>query len=203
MITITGPNGHQRDTRCVFNHSSVGHYFNWNFSSAAFQMAMKRYKQDLECTNLLNLLPFNPPPWNPDTFAKTSDMRDASQNRPDCRIIQGHMLHCTQVAIPSLTPETSYKFTKNTTEYICPHITLATSFTDPHTAYVVRVDPICPPYPSSKDYNPIWKARLGYFTAPARDVTSKGLLTCQPCYTECQIEYKHYPIQGIMLFVTK
>ncbi len=91
------------------------------FGTTAFKMAIKRYHQKPECTELLRIMSSKE--------ARTIHMEDYIQQfKEECRIVQGCLLHRLQSVYVLRKRSSTVPFRINRfSERICPHISFTTS----------------------------------------------------------------------------
>jgi hypothetical protein len=91
------------------------------FGATAFKMAIKRYHQQPECTELLKIMSSK--------ATKTIEIRDyVRQFREECRVVQGCLMHRLQSVYISHKCLTTTPFRRDPpSEIICPHIKFRTS----------------------------------------------------------------------------
>jgi hypothetical protein len=172
-------------------------YLHDNFSSVVFKMAMKRYNQNNpEHAKLLKLLAVRM-----ETGRGFDHIRKYSQQ---IRIINGSLFirqQITFLSLPTTSPRSrifSNSFRGLTMEWwetshwICPHLDFSIGG---DSAYVY-------PFPALMD---TWSTTLHFYDENDTQThhISSGLKQCCHCRTEYQLDFKHYPGRGVVIFCTQ
>jgi hypothetical protein len=189
-ISMTRQGGPAPECLSDDQYAMVEGFISINFSSTVFRMAMKRYQQNPECSQLLKLLSYDT-----DTRLGSSYVK---QSRADCRIIQGLMIHRVQNVFLSATSSTSPAFTTDPLFEICRHLDFRT---DTHSVYVATTL-FCNFLPRVTDYRKVWSTACN-LTGLERHNTGSGLMRCHHCWTEFRIDFKQYPGHGMAMFFTR
>jgi hypothetical protein len=173
--------------------TNMNHMISNYFSRTVFQMAMKRYQQNPENTQFLKLM-------SSETETMPWMNHYLRQSRTDCRIVQGSMMHRLQyVFISATASKESDAFRVDPICKVCPHIELRLT---KEVVYIKRGVFGPPGSFSNPDWDP-WVMRWNFEENFGEINASTGLLSCQYCWTEFRLDFKHYPSHGLAMFFTR
>jgi hypothetical protein len=159
-----------------------------HFSAIAFKMAIKRYHQNPEDTQLLKLM-------SPKTEIRPR-MRYRRLSKTDCLIVQGSLMHRVHSVFVSPEPSKwSKTFRFDPICRICPHLETRQSEAGIHI--IERFDPA--------NYHDalLWEMNWDFEQNSEGINASTGLRSCDSCKTEFRIDFKHYPRLGLAMFFTR
>jgi hypothetical protein len=165
---------------CLFDDENVvlGSLTGVNFSTTLFRMAMKRYQQNPECSQLLKLL----------SYRRTKlESGYVNHYKEDCRIIQGIMIHRVQKVYLSIELIT-LPFLE-----ICRHL----NFGMGKDSTYVGTSVYC-----GNDLEQVWSTNWN-LASQEKHNNGSGLMRCPHCWTEFRFDFKYYPGYKVALFFTR
>jgi hypothetical protein len=174
--------------KASFKETHTDHPISRYFSATLFQMAMKRYHQDPENTQLLKLMS------SATKITPFPDLRE--QSRTYFRIIEGSMMNRSQFAYISARPS-SIGFNKFWIPFrkICPHLNIVINEADVYIESSWNLCRTCHP-------KVVWSLNAHLITVDGKINTSTDLQSCSYCRTEFRIDFKHYQSCGIAIICT-
>jgi hypothetical protein len=164
------------------------HFISRYFSAILFSMAMKRYHQDPENTQLLKLM-------SPAT--KVSPFPDLmEQSGTYFRIVEGSMMNRSQFAYISARPF-SIGFNKFWIPFrqICQHLNIVMNDSDVYIGSNGNLCRTCHP-------KVVWSLNANLIKVDGKINTSTDLQFCSYCRTEFRVDFKFYHSCGIAMICT-